>query len=116
MKKEIKHYKVKNVLEATIPNSVFYVKSDNSSEVFVYITTLSGEPIPIKDLQGSGSISIISSDNSISISGTSTKDLKLSPTLYNLIQSSLQSGDVISSLINGLIIRVRKLNSYWRQL
>jgi len=101
---EIKHYKVKSVLEATVPNSVFYVKSDTDSDVSVFITSLSGEAIPIKDLTGGGSgsgvQSVVNIDGSITVTGTSNIVVSLSASLLSLVNSALQSADPISSLTN----------------
>ena len=106
MKKEIKLYKVDNILYATEPDSVFFVKKPSSNVVETYITTISGQAVPLKDLQGGGSggsgiTSLLSADGSVEITGTSTsKNLQVSSALQALINSALQANDAISSLLN----------------
>jgi hypothetical protein len=104
MKKEIKLYKVDNILYATEPDSVFFVKKPSSNVVETYITTISGQAVPLKDLQGgggSGITSLLSADGSVEITGTSTsKNLQVSSALQALINSALQANDAISSLLN----------------
>ena len=106
MKKEIKLYKVDNILYATEPDSVFFVKKLSSNVVETYITTISGQAVPLKDLQGGGSggsgiTSLLSADGSVEITGTSTsKNLQVSSALQALINSALQANDAISSLLN----------------
>jgi hypothetical protein len=102
---EIKHYKVKSILDAIIPNSVFYVKGDNDSTVRTYITDLLGTPYPLQDLSGgtggTGIVTLTSTDSSITITGTaSSKNIQVSSALQTLITSAIQNGDLISSLVN----------------
>jgi len=105
MKKEVKLYKTTSVTFATEPDSVFFVKGLNETVVRTYITTSDGQAIPLKDLSGGGGGSgiefLASSDSSIAVTGTTTsKNIQVSSALQALINSALQSGDSISTLIN----------------
>jgi len=105
MKKEVKLYKTTSVIFATEPDSVFFVKGLNETVVRTYITTSDGQAIPLKDLSGGGGGSgiefLASSDSSIAVTGTTTsKNIQVSSALQALINSALQSGDSISTLIN----------------
>lgn len=101
--KEIKHYKVKSLSGTLPPDSVFYVRETPTSDVKVYITSLSGVPVPIKDLTGGGSSgvqSVVNTDGTITITGSNNINIKISPSILAIINSALQAGDNISSLIN----------------
>ncbi len=105
MKKEVKLYKTTSVSFATEPDAVFFVKGVNETVVRTYITTSDGQAIPLKDLSGGGSGSgiqfITSTDSSIDVTGTATsKNIEISSALQTLINSALQSGDAVSSLLN----------------
>lgn len=98
--KEIKHYK-KRVLPAICkPDSVYYVQSSLLTPVETFITDFNGIPYALKDLQGSG-LNIVNNDGSITVvlQGISTT-IKISTTLQNLINSSLQPNDNVSQLVN----------------
>jgi len=101
-KVEIKFYKIDNITQATTKNSLFAVKADNENSFKLYVTDLDGNLIPLFTSSGTGSgiTNLTSTDSSILITGSSTRDLKLSTTLKNLINSALQSNDPISSLLN----------------
>ena len=100
-KKEIKFYKVKNITQATEKNAMWCVKADNETEFKFYVTDLSGNLVALKDLNGSGgTVSLVSTDESVSITGITIKDLKVSTELQTLINSALQAGDNISELFN----------------
>lgn len=105
MKKEVKLYKTTSVSFATEPDAVFFVKGVSETVVRTYITTSDGQAIPLKDLSGGGSGSgiqfLVSGDSSIEVTGTTTsKNIQVSSALQTLINSALQSGDSISTLIN----------------
>ena len=101
---ELKLYKVTSVLQANIPNSVFFVKGENDIETTGYVTTKNGTPIPFKALNSgssSGITSIVSIGNTLDVTGTSAiKNIEVDASLLALITSAIQSGDTISSLTN----------------
>ena len=101
---ELKLYKVTSVLHINIPNSVFFVKGVNDTETTGYVTTENGTPIPFKNLNssgGSGITSITSTGNTLDVTGSiSVKNIEVSSSLAALINSAIQSGDAISSLMN----------------
>jgi len=101
-KKEIKFYKAKSILDVTEKDSLYCLKADNETEFKIVVTDAFGNPVNLKDLTGgSGNIiNVISGDGSITVLGTTTKDIRISTVLYNLINSALQAGDNISSLTN----------------
>ena len=98
-RKEIKLYKAKTILDVTEKDSLYCLKADNETEFRIVVTDVFGNPVNLKDLTG-GSTNIVSGDNTITVTGVSTKDIRISTTLYNLINSALQAGDNISSLTN----------------
>ena len=102
MKKEIKLYKAKSILDVTEKDSLYCLKADNETEFKIVVTDLNGNPVNLKDLTGgSGSITnVINTDGTITVTGSTIKDIKLSTVLYNLIQSALQNGANISQLTN----------------
>ena len=101
---ELKLYKVNSVSQISKPNSVFFVKGANETETRGFVTTKDGIPVPFKDLNsgtGSGITTLNSLGGTIEISGTSTiKNLEIEASLLALINSALQSGDPITSLVN----------------
>jgi len=101
-RKEIKLYKAKSILYVTEKDSLYCLKADNETEFKIVVTDAFGNPVNLKDLTGgSGNIiNVISGDGSITVLGTTTKDIRISTVLYNLINSALQAGDNISSLTN----------------
>jgi len=101
-RKEIKLYKAKSILDVTEKDSLYCLKADNETEFKIVVTDAFGNPVNLKDLTGgSGNIiNVISGDGSITVLGTTTKDIRISTVLYNLINSALQAGDNISSLTN----------------
>lgn len=100
-KKEIKFYKVKNITQATEKDAMWCVKADNETEFKFYVTDLLGNLIALKSLSNSGeTLFLTSTDESVSITGITVKDLKVSSELQALINSALQAGDNISQLIN----------------
>jgi len=99
-RKEIKLYKAKSILDVTEKDSLYCLKADNETEFKIIVTDAFGNPVNLKDLTGGTITNIINTDGSITITGSGVKDIKLSTTLYNLINSALQAGDNISSLTN----------------
>jgi hypothetical protein len=102
---EIKFYKVKSILYATEPDSLWCIKADNETSFRLFATDLSGNLFPLKDLTGSGGgagiTTLTSTDGSVTITGTATsKNLQVSSALQALISSAIQSGDPVSSLLN----------------
>lgn len=51
---QIKHFKVLSLPTSPQPNSVYYVLNQTNGKVQTYITDMSGVPIPLVDLVGSG--------------------------------------------------------------
>lgn len=99
-RKEIKLYKAKSILDVTEKDSLYCLKADNETEFKIIVTDAFGNPVNLKDLTGGAVTNVINTDGSITITGSGVKDIKLSATLYNLINSALQAGDNISSLTN----------------
>lgn len=99
-KVEIKFYKINNITQATTKNSLFAVKADSGNSFKLYVTDLDGNLIPLFTSSGGGITNLTSTDSSILITGSAIKDLKVSSALQNLINSALQSGDFISTLVN----------------
>lgn len=97
---EIKLFKASSILEATEKDSLYCIKSPTDTEFRIVVTDKYGNPINQKDNSGGGTLNIESTDGSISITGTTTKNLKIATALQNLINSALQTGDNISSLTN----------------
>jgi len=102
LKREIKFYAINNVTQATAKDSLYAVKGVNESSFKLYVTDNYGNLIPLFTSQSSGGgiTNLTSTDSSILITGSAVKDLKLSTTLQNLINSALQSGDFVSTLVN----------------
>ena len=100
-----KHYKLSALPTEPIPNAIIYVLDEALGRVRTYITTKTGEPIPLLDLNsgssGGGISSITSSSNTITVTGSgSVRNLEIEASLLTLINSALQSNDPISSLLN----------------
>lgn len=103
---EIKSYKILDVNfppPTPVKNAVIYVLNQETDKVEGYITDVNGNLKPLKDNIGGGDLlTFLSSDSTISISGTETIDIKLASSLTSLINSALQSGDNISELTNDI--------------
>lgn len=97
-RKEIKFYAISNISQATEKDALYAVKGSSESAFKLYVTDLDGNLIPLTGNNSSTSLS--SSDESIVITGTTIKNLVVSPALQALISTSLQSGDNISELLN----------------
>ena len=101
-KKEIRFYAISNITQATIKDALYAVKGNNENSFKLYITDLGGNLIPLftGTSSSSGITNLTSTDSSILITGSTVKDLKISSTLQDLINSALQSGDFVSTLLN----------------
>jgi hypothetical protein len=83
------------------PSRMIAVKEDNESSFSLYVTDKNGIPYPLKDLQGSGGITgLTNTDGNLVITGADNKVINLAPALLSVINSALQSGDLISTLVN----------------
>jgi len=83
------------------PSRMIAVKADNESSFSLFVTDKNGVPYPLKDLQGSGGITgITNTDGNLVITGVNNKVINITPTLLSVINSALQSGDLISTLVN----------------
>lgn len=94
---EVKHYKLKQLPTKAIPNAIFYIKADGESEVKTYITDVNGVPYPLSE---EGLVSISNTDGTITVTGVDNVEINLSTSIKNKINSALQAGDNISSLVN----------------
>jgi hypothetical protein len=99
-RKEIRFYAINNITQATIKDALYAVKGNNENSFKLYVSDLHGNLVPLFTSTGGGTTNITSTDGSILITGSVTKDLKISTSLQTLISSALQSGDFISTLIN----------------
>ena len=100
-RKEIKFYAISNISQAIEKDALYAVKGELDSAFKLYVTDLDGNLIPLlANGSGGGIVDIISSDNSISITGTTIKNLTVSSTLQSIINTALQNGDNVSELIN----------------
>lgn len=99
-RKEIRFYAISNISQAIEKDALYAVKGNADSTFKLYVTDLDGNLVPLLANGSGGIVDIISSNNTISITGTTIKDLTISSTLQAIINSALQSGDNISELIN----------------
>jgi len=97
---EIKLFKADSILDVTEKNALYCIKSPTDTEFRIVVTDKFGNPINQKDNSGGGSTNIVSNDNSIIITGTTTKNLQIASSLQTLINSALQNGSNISELFN----------------
>jgi len=91
-------YKV-NSLIGLKPNSFAYLKVPGENKFEIYVTDKEGVPYALKQVSA-GVQSIENTDGSITITGFSTKNIKVSDGLQLLINNALQPGDNTSNLIN----------------
>jgi len=82
------------------PSRMIAVKGDSESSFSLYVTDKNGVPYPLKDLQGSGTLSLTNTDGNLTITGTNDKVINISSSLLSVINSALQSGANISELVN----------------
>lgn len=100
-KKPLKIFKVKSLADIKDADSIYCVKSSTDTEFTLVVTDSLGNTVNLKDLQTpSGIQGIISDDGTIEITGGNFKNIRLSATLVNAINSSLKTGDNISDLVN----------------
>lgn len=99
-RKEIRFYAISNISQAIEKDALYAVKGNADSTFKLYVTDLDGNLVPLLANGSGGIVDVISSNNTISITGTNIKDLTISSTLQAIINSALQSGDNISELIN----------------
>lgn len=92
---ELRAYKVNSKSKATHPNSIFFVKGKNDSEMEVYVTSANGFAVPLKGIKD-----VISSSGNITVTGTDVKNINIAPSLLAIIQNAISAGDPISSLLN----------------
>ncbi len=101
--RELKLYKIDNLLQATEKNSVYYLKTPSNTKFKVYVSDIDGNLISQEDLTGGGGgsiVNVISTDGTITVLGTTIKDISVSAGLVTLINAALQPGDNISQLFN----------------
>lgn len=98
---KVKIYREKVLPTKTEPDSIYFIKADGDTEISTYITDINGVPWALKDSGGNlGIQTVFNVDGTITVSGSNNVEIKVSIALQNLINSALQSGDNISSLIN----------------
>ncbi len=106
MNLEVKHYKVLSIPSVGEPNTVYYVLDTQSVpgqyKVKTYITDVNGIPIPLIDLSGiSGITSVENMDGTITVViASGVANVRISNSIMAIINSALQSGDPVSSLMN----------------
>lgn len=99
--RQIRNYKLNSLPSSPIPDAILYILDEQTGKVKTYITDMSGVPIPLIDETGSGGIlNVINTDGNLVITGITTRTINLDPTIASLIQSAVQSGDNISTLVN----------------
>lgn len=103
-KVELKIYKEKSILDITEKNALYCIKGDNDTTFRIFVTDKFGNIVYLKDDTGGGGggtiTNIISSDETLEISGTTVKDIKIASSVLSTINSALQAGDNVSALIN----------------
>lgn len=92
-------YKVDSLVGAK-PNAFLYRKVEGENKFEIFVTDLQGVPYSLKGGSGSSLQTIVNSDGTLTISGSSIIDIKVSDLLQAIINSALQNGDNISNLIN----------------
>jgi hypothetical protein len=91
---EVKHFKVLSLSGVLSPNSIYFVLDQLTGKFKMYITDLSGIPVPILDLTAEGSV--------ISVTGTGVSGTPLNPTVNIATFISTQLGNrVYLSLSDG---------------
>jgi len=106
-KKQLRLYKEESLPTSPIADSIYAIKSPTATSVVLYVIDSNGVAFPLRDLtsggSGSGITTLVSGDNSITITGTSTsKDIQIAQPLLDLINSAIQSGANISEFINDI--------------
>ncbi len=97
---QVTAYKV-DTLEGVKPDSIVALKVPNENKFELWVTSRTGVPYPLSTTGTLGGInSIINTDGELEISGSSIITINISDTLLATINSALQAGDNISSLVN----------------
>ena len=100
-KKPLKMFKVNNISEVRDVDSLYCIKTATDTEFSIVVTDAFGAIVNLKDLQTpTGIQGIASDDGTIEVTGTTFKNIRLSATLVNAINSALKAGDNISDLVN----------------
>ena len=100
-KKPLKMFKVNNISEVRDVDALYCIKTATDTEFSIVVTDAFGAIVNLKDLQTPAGIQgIASDDGTIEVTGTTFKNIRLSATLVNAINSALKAGDNISDLIN----------------
>ena len=94
-------FKVNNISEVRDVDALYCIKTATDTEFSIVVTDAFGAIVNLKDLQTPAGIQgIASDDGTIEVTGATFKNLRLSATLVNAINSSLKTGDNISELVN----------------
>ena len=94
-------FKVNNISEVRDVDSLYCIKTPTDTEFTIVVTDAFGAIVNLKDLQTPAGIQgIASDDGTIEVTGANFKNLRLSATLVNAINSALKAGDNISDLVN----------------
>ena len=100
-KKPLKMFKVNNISEVRDVDALYCIKTATDTEFSIVVTDAFGAIVNLKDLQTpTGIQGIASDDGTIEVTGTTFKNIRLSATLVNAINSALKAGDNISDLVN----------------
>ena len=94
-------FKVNNISEVRDVDALYCIKTATDTEFSIVVTDAFGAIVNLKDLQTPAGIQgIASDDGTIEVTGTTFKNIRLSATLVNAINSALKPGDNISELVN----------------
>ena len=94
-------FKVNNISEVRDVDALYFIKTATDTEFSIVVTDAFGAIVNLKDLQTPAGIQgIASDDGTIEVTGGNFKNIRLSATLVNAINSALKPGDNISDLIN----------------
>ena len=100
-KKPLKMFKVNNISEVRDVDALYCIKTATDTEFSIVVTDAFGAIVNLKDLQTPAGIQgIASDDGTIEVTGGNFKNIRLSATLVNAINSALKAGDNISELVN----------------
>lgn len=100
-KKPLKMFKVNNISEVRDVDALYCIKTATDTEFSIVVTDAFGAIVNLKDLQTPAGIQgIASDDGTIEVTGGNFKNIRLSATLVNAINSALKPGDNISDLVN----------------
>jgi hypothetical protein len=97
---EVRVYKV-TTLQGVKPNSIVALKIPNQNKFDLFVTDLQGVPYSL-NTPTSGVTNITNTDGNLIINGGTLKNINLSPTILDLINTALRPGDNISELNNDL--------------